>query len=490
MIPGLRDDLVTMRTFTPKDFAIELNAHLGSAFSLEPVLWQSAFFRTHNRDDVLKNLYFVGAGTHPGAGIPGVVGSAKATAKLMIADLGACSRASGITARRRWRPSDVTDALVAASRAAIARGSKSFALASRLFDPVTRDRATLLYAWCRYADDVIDGQVDGFGRVDAVGTPAERLAALEAGTRAALGGDWSWPPPHRVMLANASTHGRARRGACRLARPWVLAFASMTASVEGGHRAGSSRSLPFAALARVAAETDMPARYPLDLIEGFRSDVEERPFVTFDDTLTYCYHVAGCVGVMMAIVMGVPPDDRATLDRACDLGLAFQLNNIARDVVEDAANGRCYLPEDWLAEAGLSRARHVLRRARQPRRARDASSRASSTRPRRYAASSRFGTPALPWRSAWAVLAAADIYGGIGRRVRAEGAAALDRRVTTSRAEKLAAVARALPPALSRARRWPAPGPSRAGLWTIAALIRPPPSPRASPAGRGPAAHR
>ena len=89
LIPGLRDDLVTMRTFTPQDFATELNAHLGSAFSLEPLLWQSAWFRTHNRDDVLTNLYFVGAGTHPGAGIPGVVGSAKATAKLMIADLAA-----------------------------------------------------------------------------------------------------------------------------------------------------------------------------------------------------------------------------------------------------------------------------------------------------------------------------------------------------------------------------------------------------------------
>ncbi|MGI4877233.1 MAG: phytoene desaturase [Janthinobacterium lividum] len=88
LIPGLRNDLVTLRTFTPKDFSIELNAHLGSAFSLEPVLWQSAFFRTHNRDDVLSNLYFVGAGTHPGAGIPGVVGSAKATAKLMVGDLG------------------------------------------------------------------------------------------------------------------------------------------------------------------------------------------------------------------------------------------------------------------------------------------------------------------------------------------------------------------------------------------------------------------
>jgi len=89
LIPGLRDNLVTMRTFTPQGFATELNAHLGSAFSLEPVLWQSAYFRTHNRDDVLRNLYFVGAGTHPGAGVPGVVGSAKATAKLMLADLAA-----------------------------------------------------------------------------------------------------------------------------------------------------------------------------------------------------------------------------------------------------------------------------------------------------------------------------------------------------------------------------------------------------------------
>jgi len=86
ILPGLRADLVTMRTFTPQDFSTELNAHLGSAFSLEPVLWQSAYFRTHNRDDVLSNLYFVGAGTHPGAGIPGVVGSAKATAKLMIGE--------------------------------------------------------------------------------------------------------------------------------------------------------------------------------------------------------------------------------------------------------------------------------------------------------------------------------------------------------------------------------------------------------------------
>ena len=86
-IPDLRQDLVTCRTFTPLDFRDELNAHLGSAFSLEPTLTQSAWFRPHNRDDEITNLYIVGAGTHPGAGLPGVVGSAKATAGLMIEEL-------------------------------------------------------------------------------------------------------------------------------------------------------------------------------------------------------------------------------------------------------------------------------------------------------------------------------------------------------------------------------------------------------------------
>ena len=73
--------------FTPDDFQHTLGAHLGSAFSLEPLLTQSAWFRPHNRDENLKNLYLVGAGTHPGAGVPGVVGSAKATARLMLEDL-------------------------------------------------------------------------------------------------------------------------------------------------------------------------------------------------------------------------------------------------------------------------------------------------------------------------------------------------------------------------------------------------------------------
>ncbi|PIU00738.1 MAG: phytoene desaturase [Bdellovibrionales bacterium CG10_big_fil_rev_8_21_14_0_10_45_34] len=87
-LPGLLDSLVYKKIFTPTDFKQELNAHWGSAFSLEPILTQSAYFRTHNKDSKLKGLYFVGAGTHPGAGVPGVVASAKATARVVAADFG------------------------------------------------------------------------------------------------------------------------------------------------------------------------------------------------------------------------------------------------------------------------------------------------------------------------------------------------------------------------------------------------------------------
>ncbi len=88
LLPGLRDAVVTTRLLTPFGFRDDLNAHHGSAFSIEPILTQSAWFRPHNRDDVIPNLYFAGAGTHPGAGVPGVVGSAKATAGLILADAG------------------------------------------------------------------------------------------------------------------------------------------------------------------------------------------------------------------------------------------------------------------------------------------------------------------------------------------------------------------------------------------------------------------
>jgi phytoene desaturase len=88
-LPDLRRHVITRKWITPRDFERDLGAYRGSAFSVAPKLTQSAWFRPHNKDADIPGLYLVGAGTHPGAGVPGVVSSAKATAKLVLEDLGA-----------------------------------------------------------------------------------------------------------------------------------------------------------------------------------------------------------------------------------------------------------------------------------------------------------------------------------------------------------------------------------------------------------------
>lgn len=85
-LPGLRSDIVTQRSFTPTDFQRTLGMWQGASFSVAPRLMQSAYFRSHNRDEKIPGLYIVGAGTHPGAGVPGVINSAKATARVLLAD--------------------------------------------------------------------------------------------------------------------------------------------------------------------------------------------------------------------------------------------------------------------------------------------------------------------------------------------------------------------------------------------------------------------
>ena len=87
-LPGLKEAIVTRRSFTPNDFRDQLNARHGSAFSVAPKLTQSAYFRPHNRADAIPGLYIVGGGTHPGAGVPGVINTAKATCGLVAQDFG------------------------------------------------------------------------------------------------------------------------------------------------------------------------------------------------------------------------------------------------------------------------------------------------------------------------------------------------------------------------------------------------------------------
>lgn len=299
-----------------------------------------------------------------------------------------------------------SEAPVAESKAVIAAGSQSFAAAAKLMPAAIRDDTVMLYAWCRYADDVIDGQTLGStpeGRHD----PAAELDALRAQTLEAL-------------------HGTA------------------------------PLSAPFEALRAVARRHDFPEGWPMDLIHGFAMDVGARDYKTLHDTLEYSYHVAGVVGVMMARIMGVR--DEAVLDRACDLGLAFQLTNIARDVMDDARINRCYLPQDWLDEAGAA----ISGRVPSPQlygvilRLLDVAD--------AYYRSALAGLADLPPRCAWSIAAAARIYGAIGTRIRRDGPQAYHARIGTSSAAKAGLALRALgDTALSRVKR---NATDRAGLWT------------------------
>ena len=281
--------------------------------------------------------------------------------------------------------------MVAEAERTIRAGSKSFRFASMLFDRKTRERAWLLYAWCRACDDLVDGQT--------LGHDATRLD----------------DPVERVQVAR-----------------------SLTDRALAGEQVGVPA---FDALRVVAMECAIPKRFIDDHLEGFALDATGWRPADKEDLLRYCYHVAGAVGCMMAVVMGVPPDDKEVLGRAADLGIAFQLANIARDIVEDDGVGRTYVPADWLAEEGLERSLLSLPQSR-PALARLAARLARLAEP--YQASARIGASHLPPRSRWAVLTAANVYGDIARKVVQRGEGAWDSRTVVGKPAKLGHVARAL----------------------------------------------
>ena len=266
----------------------------------------------------------------------------------------------------------------------ITKGSKSFSLAAKLFDPQIRDAAVFLYGWCRYCDD----QVDDAG---ASGDRAElesRLTALKEKTASAF-------------------------------------------SIE------PQREPVFIALQHIVHRYGIPAHYALELIEGMAMDVRGTRYTSLRDLLLYCYRVAGTVGLMMSHVMGLR--DQSALRNAADLGIAMQLTNIARDITEDAAMGRIYLPLAWLDEAKIPHDQVAAPENRDKlailavRLLNEAS---------RYYRSGDAGLWHLSFRSACAVAAARQVYSEIGALLVKRGARAWDQRTYVTGARKIWVVLR------------------------------------------------
>ncbi len=269
----------------------------------------------------------------------------------------------------------------AACREAIRQGSRSFFAASLILPSRVRAPAYGLYAFCRLSDDAVDVEGGSFSALERL---RERLAGAYEG------------------------------------RPYPVA---------------ADR-----AMADLVRRYAIPRAVPEALLEGLAWDAEGRRYETLDELHDYAARVAGTVGVMMTLMMGVR--EPQTLARACDLGIAMQLTNIARDVGEDARAGRLYLPLCWLREAGVDPEGFLARPGATPalksvvrRLLREAD--ALYTRARR-------GIAQLPLSCRPAILAAAMLYAEIGREL--EGRYALDsitHRARVGGARKLALVAKA-----------------------------------------------
>ncbi len=269
----------------------------------------------------------------------------------------------------------------AVCRAMIETGSRSFFAASKLLPKKVMEPSFALYSFCRLADDTVD--VIG-GRGNAIRQLRSRLDRIYAGN------------------------------------PMALA--------------------PDRAFADVVYRYRLPKVLPEALIEGLEWDVEERDYETIDDLCDYCVRVAGTVGAMMSCIMGV--HDPQALARACDLGVAMQLTNIARDVGEDARAGRLYLPKAWLREVGIDPQLWLASPQADPA-LRSVVRRILDLADRLYRRAEG-GIAELPAGCRPAIMAARLIYAEIGNEVRGADCDSLNRRAFVRTSRKVALLARSL----------------------------------------------
>lgn len=294
---------------------------------------------------------------------------------------------------------------LALCRSFIKQHSKSFYFSSLLLPRAHRHEAWALYAFCRQADDTVDGENLGDGRV--------------AGGSAGRSGDDS-----AVLLRRVAGLRQRLRG------------------VYSGQVGDGDAQVIDRAFSAVVLRTGLPSAVPERLLAGMEMDARGTQYPTWESLLGYCMNVASTVGLMMTYVLGhrMPDDRRAeVMMRACDLGIAMQLTNIARDVGEDARRGRVYLPDELLYRHGLH-PDAVLQLAHQDRPAPLPLRRAVAELLSRAAAhyqAARAGIPMLP-RAAWLGIASAErIYRAIGEKLLAAGCDPLAGRVHVGAAGKL-----------------------------------------------------
>lgn len=267
-----------------------------------------------------------------------------------------------------------------ACRRILSAGSKSFSLASRLLPKRIRSATTAIYAFCRQADDAIDEpDTDVDGGVRSVRVRLDRV------------------------FSNAPADDPVERELVRAVR---------------------RHNLP---------------RKPFDaLVEGFVWDARGRRYESIRDVEAYAARVASSVGVLVACVMGVRGE--AALARACDLGVAMQLTNIARDVAEDAGRRRVYLPLAWLRQTGVDPRRVLAIEYRDT--VHDLVRRLLERADELYARADA-GIVALPRDCRWSIRAARLVYAEIGRVIERRGPMQILRRAVVPTAKKLWLLVRA-----------------------------------------------
>lgn len=271
-------------------------------------------------------------------------------------------------------------------RESLALHSKSFSLAAKLLPRRCRDDASILYAWCRHADD----EIDEVPRAQQ----SEKLEQLESELTAIYG-------------------------------------------------SGKLESSMLVAFQNLVARRKIPRAYPAELLAGMAMDVRDESYSDLRSLSLYCYRVASTVGLMMCHITGLSQEQ--AMRQAAHLGMAMQLTNICRDVLEDWERGRLYLPDALLERHGAGKLRDFLGGPFPVELVTPtaAAVEALLTHANAYYRSADRGLRALPWRVAFGVRAARLVYSDIGRKLRSQGCNIKAGRAVVSRWRKLVLVSKA-----------------------------------------------